>query len=98
MRVLLVNYEYPPLGGGGGILTRSLARELARSDDVCVLASRASGLERDTIEDGVRVVRVPVIGRNERERASPMSLATFVPSGYLPGFRTLDGLRPGGVH
>lgn len=28
MRVLLLNYEYPPLGGGAGIATRSLAESL----------------------------------------------------------------------
>ena len=30
MRVLLLNYEYPPLGGGAGVATEALARGLAR--------------------------------------------------------------------
>ena len=29
MRLLLVNYEYPPLGGGAGNATERLAKELA---------------------------------------------------------------------
>lgn len=29
MRVLLLNYEYPPLGGGAGVATHALAHELA---------------------------------------------------------------------
>ena len=29
MRVLLLNYEYPPLGGGSGVATQALARGLA---------------------------------------------------------------------
>ncbi len=29
MRVLLLNYEYPPLGGGAGVATQALARGLA---------------------------------------------------------------------
>ncbi|MDD2773117.1 MAG: hypothetical protein PHP45_05410 [Elusimicrobiales bacterium] len=31
MKILLVNYEYPPLGGGGGTQSGHLARELAKS-------------------------------------------------------------------
>jgi len=30
MRILLLNYEYPPLGGGAGVATQALARGLAR--------------------------------------------------------------------
>src|SRR3954452_24164236 len=30
MRVLLLNYEYPPFGGGAGVATEALARGLAR--------------------------------------------------------------------
>ena len=29
MRVLILNYEYPPLGGGAGVATQALARGLA---------------------------------------------------------------------
>ena len=35
-RVLLLNYEYPPLGGGGSNATKYLLRELAKRDDVIV--------------------------------------------------------------
>jgi len=30
MRVLLLNYEYPPFGGGAAVATEALARGLAR--------------------------------------------------------------------
>ena len=29
MRILAVNYEYPPLGGGGGVILRDIVEELA---------------------------------------------------------------------
>src|SRR5688572_27573111 len=29
VRVLLLNYEYPPLGGGAGVATEAIARRLA---------------------------------------------------------------------
>jgi glycosyltransferase involved in cell wall biosynthesis len=97
LNVLIVDYEYPPLGGGGGILTRSLARELAKERQVAVLTTGTPSLPRDTTEDGVRVVRVPVLGRTAKQTASPISLATFPPSARLR-FGALKGFRPDVVH
>jgi glycosyltransferase involved in cell wall biosynthesis len=43
MRVLLLNYEYPPLGGGAGVATQALARGLAgRGVTVDVITAGAS--------------------------------------------------------
>ena len=42
MRVLILNYEYPPLGGGAGVATAALAHELAeRGVSVDVVTSAA---------------------------------------------------------
>ena len=57
-RVLLVSYEYPPLGGGGGVMFRDLAEELARSLEITVLTSGAAGLaerERSKAADDLAV-------------------------------------------
>ena len=40
-RVLLINYEFPPLGGGAGTATAGIAREMAGlGAEVTVLTSR----------------------------------------------------------
>jgi len=61
MRLLFVNYEFPPLGGGAGKATYNLARELvALGHRVDVLTSRSSGGEPPREESGgLTVHRVP---------------------------------------
>lgn len=85
MRILLCNYEYPPLGGGGGVVMAALARQLARSHEVTVLTSRAGDLASEDRDGGVRVVRVPVFFRRELAVANFPSMAAYLPTGFLRG-------------
>jgi glycosyltransferase involved in cell wall biosynthesis len=85
MRILFCNYEYPPLGGGGGVINAYIAEELATRHEVTVLTSQAMGLPDDTVENGVRVIRVPVLARNKESVASILSLLSFVPRGIRRG-------------
>lgn len=87
MRILFCNYEYPPLGGGGGVVMAAIARELARRHDVTVLTSRARGLEPEARDCGVRVVRVPVLFRTQLSVANLPSMAAYLPSGAWRGLQ-----------
>ena len=59
MKILIINYEFPPLGGGAGRGTYNLARELAaKGHDVDVLTSRAVGYQKNELVEGVHVHRV----------------------------------------
>ncbi|HEU5170135.1 MAG TPA: glycosyltransferase [Gemmatimonadales bacterium] len=61
MRILLLNYEYPPLGGGAGIATAALAEELVdRGDRVDVVTSHPGGDDRACLRPrpGLAVHRV----------------------------------------
>jgi glycosyltransferase involved in cell wall biosynthesis len=94
MQILFCNYEYPPIGGGGGVVMAAMASELARrGHDITVLTSRAFGLPADHVEDGVRVVRVPVLFRRQLAVANIPSMATYLPMAFWRGLR-LGRTRP----
>ena len=93
MRILFGNYESPPLGGGGGIMNAMLAQELAKRHDVTVLTSQGPDLPRERIENGVRVIRVPVFFRDQEAVANFRSMAAFVPMGIMTGMKLLKNER-----
>ena len=89
MKILFCNYEYPPLGGGGGVVMGALARELARRHEVTVLTSQALGLASTEVEGGVRIVRAPVYFRRQLAVANFPSMMAFLPSAALRGLALL---------
>jgi glycosyltransferase involved in cell wall biosynthesis len=85
MKILFCNYEYPPLGGGGGVVMAALARQLARRHEVTALTSRAAGLPAMSDDQGVRVVRAPVFFRRQLAVANFPSMLAYLPSGLARG-------------
>ena len=94
MRILMINYEFPPLGGGGGVASYQIAKALTeRGHEVDVLTTRWRGLPSEEVVDGLRVYRVPVVGRGDLATASLISMLSFVPSGVAEGYRKLRNKR-----
>jgi len=91
LRILFCNFEYPPLGGGGGVICALLAEELASRHDVMVLTSQGPGSPPESVEAGVRVVRVPVPFRREQVAASMVSMLGYVLKGKAAGDRLFKG-------
>lgn len=85
MRILFVNYEYPPLGGGGGIVNAWLAEELAKRHEVAVLTSRAFDLPSHEIRNDVEITRSPTLFRRQYAAANIPSMASFILSGTVKG-------------
>jgi glycosyltransferase involved in cell wall biosynthesis len=90
MRILIINYEFPPLGGGGGVASYQIAKGLvARGHEVDVLTTGRRGLPSNEVIDGIGVYRVSVIGRTEFATATLLSMLSFFPFGVVKGCRIL---------
>lgn len=79
MRILIVNYEYPPIGGGGGFVTRDIAEEIAeKGHHVTVITSSFKELSKKEIVNKVEIIRVPAIFRKKIEVANNASMVIYL--------------------
>jgi glycosyltransferase involved in cell wall biosynthesis len=85
MNVLIINYECPPLGGGGGISCYQISRELANAHHIDYLTTGNKELPRSEVREGINIFRVPVIGRKNLSTASLLSMISFFPISLFKG-------------
>lgn len=64
MNILLINNEFPPIGGGGSTVTAYALRHLARAGHkVTLITSRFKDLPHQEMIDGAAVIRIPAVRR-----------------------------------
>ena len=87
MKLLLINYEFPPVGGGAANATSFLARELAASGHaVTVLTTAFGSLHGTSTESGFQVVRVRT-GRRRAGSSNPFEMFSFLVAALIPALR-----------
>jgi glycosyltransferase involved in cell wall biosynthesis len=98
MKILVLNYEFPPVGGGGGRASADLAKSLAgRGHDLRVITSHKLGLERELETDGYQVHRV-FTGRRSSYRASFASMLAYVVGAFFPTLIACWSWKPAVMH
>ncbi|MGD8496002.1 MAG: glycosyltransferase family 4 protein [Gemmatimonadales bacterium] len=97
LHILVLCYEYPPVGGGGGVGASQYAEAWAAAGHrVTVLTSGTTALPIEEESGGLRVVRLRVSGRKERATATNRAMLGYLVAGagWIAGhrdeFRDLD--------
>ncbi len=90
MRILLINSEYPPIGGGAGNASANLARCLAGlGHQVTVVTSRFKDLPRREQSGNLTILRIPAL-RRRQDRSGALEQSLFIP---FASFSTLSLVR-----
>jgi glycosyltransferase involved in cell wall biosynthesis len=89
MKILLLNSEFPPIGGGAGNASANISRHLvALGHEVLVLTVRHASLPHEETWQGVRIVRVPAL-RKRLDRSGLLEQVSFILVGSLWAGRVL---------
>ncbi len=98
LRVLCLNYEYPPVGGGGGrAATQINAGLVARGHQVRVQTAGLSHLPTHETVDGVEIHRTRSFRQREDTCTVP-EMALFLVTSFLPTLRHVREWRPDVIH
>ena len=86
MRILIINSEYPPLGGGAGNASAHIAHALTRMGyEIVVITTRFRDLPHKEQNNGLTVYRIPAV-RQMPDRSGALEQILFMISA---SFRTL---------
>jgi glycosyltransferase involved in cell wall biosynthesis len=94
MRILVINSEYPPIGGGAGNAAANIAGRLAAmGHQVLVLTAHFGGLPYSEQQDGVTILRSRAL-RRRQDRSDPLEQLAFIASGSFRASSLVRSFRP----
>jgi glycosyltransferase involved in cell wall biosynthesis len=94
MKILIVNSEYPPIGGGAGNASANIARLLIQmGHEVLVLTSQFGDLPHDELCNGVRILRGPAF-RQYGDRSTAMEQSSFIVGASIRAFSLVRRFKP----
>lgn len=94
MRILILNSEYSPIGGGAGHASAHIAAQLERLGHiVTVVTSRFGSLPHREEQGGVTIYRIPGI-RRRQDRSNPWEQVIFILSASLWAMSRISRAKP----
>ena len=98
MRILVLNHEFPPIGGGGGRAAQDICGGLSKQGhEVRVLTARIKGLPREEEREGYHILRLASL-RTQLYQAGFFSMAAYVLAGLWIGRRLIQRFKPEVLH
>jgi len=98
MRVLILNHEYPPIGGGGGQAAQDIAIELARrGHEITILTAHLKGLPLDEVVDNIHILRLPSLRRRPYQ-AGFLAMGIYILAAIKAGFHLIQRWHPDIIH
>ena len=98
MKILVLCYEYPPIGGGGGRVAARVAAGLAcRGHKVRVLTAGMRHLPRREVRDQIEILR-PRSFRRRKDTCTVPEMGLYLATNLLPALREARSWSPNVVH
>ncbi len=76
-QILILNYEYPPIGGGGGIISKYIAEGLSNSYNITIVTTWIKGLEEISKKNDTTIIRLKSKRRNNY-RSNPVEMLSWI--------------------
>lgn len=94
MRILILNSEYSPIGGGAGHASAHIASQLERmGHTITVVTSRFGSLPHREEQGGITIYRIPGV-RRRQDRSTPLEQVIFILSASLWAVRQISRVKP----
>lgn len=94
MHILIINSEYPPIGGGAGNASAHIARCLAQMGyEVSLVTSRFGELPSREQTDGVTIYRIPAL-RLRKDRSTAFEQIAFIIAASLWTLNWIPKFKP----
>lgn len=78
LNILVLNYEYPPIGGGGGIISKYISEGLAKiGHKITIITAWLEGLEKDSKKDNLHIIRLKSKRKNSY-RSNPSEMLSWI--------------------
>ncbi len=98
MRILVLNYEFPPVGGGGGRVAEDICHSLAkRGHEIRVITAYVKNLPKIEQKNGYKIFRIFSF-RQRKETCTVWEMAFFLGFALLPCLKQAIIWKPDVIH